>query len=146
VKFDISEAFDSVRWDYLLFVMQQRGFSPKCCNWVVVLLSSSTLRVLLNGLPLPSIPHGRGLRQGDPLSPLLFVLAFDTLQHIIAKAADLNLLSKLGSKATRFRSSLYADDTAVFIKPTLKDMLNMAQILRNFGEATGLRTNLQKSQ
>jgi hypothetical protein len=74
------------------------------------------------------------------------VLAFDPLQHIIAKATDLNLLSKLGSKATRFRSSLYADDTAVFIKPTLKDMLNMAQILRNFGEATGLRTNLQKSQ
>jgi hypothetical protein len=86
------------------------------------------------------------LRQGDPLSPLLFVLAFDPLQHIIAKATDLNLLSKLGSKAARFRASLYVDDAAVFIKPTLKDISSMAQILCNFGEATGLRTNLQKTQ
>jgi hypothetical protein len=126
VKLDISKAFDSVRWDYLVSVIRQKGFPPKWCNWVAALLSSSTSRVLLNRITLPSIPHGRGQRQGDPLSPLLFVLAFDPHQHIIAKATDLNLLSKFDSKVERFRASLYADNAVVFISPMLKDISNLA--------------------
>jgi mannosylglycoprotein endo-beta-mannosidase len=102
--------------------------------------------VLLNGYPLPPIQHGRGLRQGDPLSPLLFVLAIDPLQQLIDQATHRKLLSKLGAKAARFRASLYADDAAIFIKPTRKDITNLACILQSFGEATGLRTNLQKTQ
>jgi retron-type reverse transcriptase len=95
-------------------------------------------------LPLPPIQHGRGLRQGDLLSPLLFVLAIDPLQKLLEQATANNLLSKLGSKVARFCTSLYADDAAIFIKPTQKDILNMARILKNFGEATDLCTNLQK--
>jgi hypothetical protein len=102
--------------------------------------------VLLNDTPLQSIQHGRGLRQGDPLSPLLFVLAIDLLQHLNDQATARNLLSKLGSKAARFRASLYADDATIFVKPTRKDVNNLAQILRNFGKATSLCTNLHKTQ
>jgi mannosylglycoprotein endo-beta-mannosidase len=146
LKLDISKAFDSVRWDYLISLMQHRGFPPKWCNWIAAILSTSTSRVLLNGTPLPAIQHGRGLRQGDPLSPLLFVLAIDPLQKLIEQATATNLLSKLGSKVAIFSVSLYADDAAIFMKPTKKDVINMERILRNFGEASGLRTNLQKTQ
>jgi hypothetical protein len=80
------------------------------------------------------------------LSPLLFVLAIDPLQKLPEQATTSNFLSKLGSKVARFCASLYADDVVIFIKPTKKDILNMACILKNFGEATGLYTNLQKMQ
>jgi hypothetical protein len=62
LKSDISKAFDSVRWDYLLSLMQQMGFPTCWCNWVSAILSTSSSRVLLNGSPLPPILHGRGLR------------------------------------------------------------------------------------
>jgi hypothetical protein len=66
IKLDISKAFDSVRWDYLLSILERRGFPPRWRDWVASLLATSTSWVLLNGLPLDAIQHGRGLRQGDP--------------------------------------------------------------------------------
>jgi hypothetical protein len=76
----------------------------------------------------------------------LFVLAIDPLQQLIDQATHRKLLSKLGAKAARFRASLYADDAAIFIKPMHKDITNLASILQSFGVATGLRTNLKKTQ
>jgi mannosylglycoprotein endo-beta-mannosidase len=73
LKLDISKAFDSVRWDCLISLMEHRGFPTRWRNWISALLTSSTSSVLLNGIPLDPIPHGRGLRQGDPRSPLLFI-------------------------------------------------------------------------
>jgi hypothetical protein len=69
LKLDISKAFDSVRWDYLLSLMDRLGFPMRWRNWISDLLTSSTSLVLLNRIPLNPIQHGRGLRQGDPLSP-----------------------------------------------------------------------------
>jgi hypothetical protein len=76
----------------------------------------------------------------------LFVLAIDPLQQLIDQSTNKKLLSKLGTKAARFRASLYTEDAAIFIKPTHKDITNLASILQNFGEATSLSTNLQKTQ
>lgn len=108
-------------------------------------LTTSTSRILLNGFPSDPIQHGRGLRQGDPLSPLLFILAFDPLHRLLSKATDLKLLRKLGGRVARFRISMYADDAVIFARPDHFDIRNLARILDNFGEVTGLRTNLQKT-
>ena len=95
-------------------------------------------------MPSEAILHGRGLRQGDPLSPLLFILAMDPLHRLLSKAIDLGLLSKVCGRLLRLRVSMYADDAAVFIKPTKKDMDNLTEILKEFGNATGLHTNINK--
>jgi mannosylglycoprotein endo-beta-mannosidase len=101
--------------------------------------------VLLNGLPLDAIQHGRGLRQGDPLSPLLFILAIDPLHRILQVATEKGLLNKLNGRVARFRVSMYADDAVLFLKPTSQDADNLKRILSHFGKVTGLQTNIQKS-
>jgi mannosylglycoprotein endo-beta-mannosidase len=118
IKLDISKAFDSVRWDYLLSVLERTGFPARWRDWIASLLTSATSRVVLNGSPLELIQHGRGLRQGDPLSPLLFVLAIDPLHRLLQVATERGLLSKLKGRAASSRVSMYADDAVLFLKPT----------------------------
>ncbi len=145
-KLDITKAFDSIRWDYLMALLQRLGFPVKWRDWLGALLYTSTSQVLLNGIPSQRITHGRGLRQGDPLSPLLFVLAIDPLQRLLTKATELGSLSKLRGRMPRLRTSMYADDAAIFVNPTRGDVQALTEILQRFGTATGLVTNFQKSQ
>ncbi|KAE8791391.1 retrotransposon protein [Hordeum vulgare] len=86
-----------------------------------------------------------GLRQGDPLSPLLFVIAIDPLKHILDVATRKGLLHKIRGRGVMVRTFLYADEAAVFIAPIKRDVDNLAAILRGFGEVTGLCTNFHKS-
>ncbi|WVZ90528.1 hypothetical protein U9M48_036821, partial [Paspalum notatum var. saurae] len=145
IKLDISKAFDSVRWDYLLNLLKELGFPTRWCDWVATLLSMATSRVLINGVPCAPIRHGRGLRQGDPLSPLLFVISIDPLQKLLDLAASSGCLGKLRGRTPTLRVSLYADDTAIFVKPTQKDVTALSRLLRNFGDTSGLLDNAQKS-
>ncbi|WVZ95115.1 hypothetical protein U9M48_040917, partial [Paspalum notatum var. saurae] len=145
IKLDISKAFDSVRWDYLLALMDQLGFSTRWRNWVAFTLATSTSQVLLNGIPGQPIAHGKGLRQGDPFSPLLFVLAIDPLQRLLHLATEAGILSRVTKAKLRLRTSLYVDDAIIFIKPKKEELESLAALLHLFGEATGLRTNIQKS-
>jgi hypothetical protein len=92
---DISKAFDSINWPFMLEVMQALGFSVKWRDWIAALLGSASSKVLVNGQPTEGIRHARGLRQGDPLSPLLFILAIDPLQRIIEVAAQKGILEPI---------------------------------------------------
>lgn len=91
------------------------------------------------------IKHDRGLRQGDPLSPLLFVIAIDPLQQILDVATRKGFLHKIRGRGVMMRTSLYADDAVVFMAPIKRDVDNLAAILRGFGEVMGLCTNFHKS-
>jgi mannosylglycoprotein endo-beta-mannosidase len=145
LKLDISKAFDSVSWPFLLEVLQQLGFGQLWRDIISGLLSSSSTQVLLNGVPGDHIHHQRGLRQGDPLSPMLFILVMDVLGHMIAKATSEGLLLPLSARGIQHRISIYADDVALFLRPEAGDISTTMDILNLFGEASGLKTNLQKS-
>lgn len=92
-----------------------------------------------------SIDHRRGLRQGDPLSPLLFLLCIDPLHRLLEAETRMGHLAAIPGSAARMRTSLYADDAIIFIKPDRQEIDALIKILEGFGDATGLRVNMSKS-
>lgn len=90
------------------------------------------------------IRHERGPRQGNPLSPLLFVIAIDPLQRILELATEMAALTKLSGKNPHLRISMYADDTALFVAQFQEDVRTLASILSSFGEVTGLKNKFPK--
>ena len=92
LKLDISKAFDSLAWSFLLEILLKLGFSTRWCNWISVLLSTASSKILLNGVPGAPITHRRGVRQGDALSPLLFIIAMEVLNKLFCKADDAEIL------------------------------------------------------
>jgi len=92
LKLDITKAFDSVSWAFLLEVLRKLGFGSRWRDLVCALLTSSSTQVLLNGTPGDFIQHKRGLRQGDPLSPMLFILVMDVLNWLVTRASEAGLL------------------------------------------------------
>lgn len=98
-------------------LLQQRAFPPRWRNWLGALLSTSTSQVVLIGILVHRIQHCRGLRLGNPLSTLLFILAFDPLQRILGKATELGVLTKLRGRMARLRTSMYVDDAIIFVNP-----------------------------
>jgi hypothetical protein len=132
LKVDIACVFDSVSWSFLLQVMQFVGFSRLWCDWVAVILSSTSTKVLLNGIPSDRICHAQGLRQGDSLSPMLFLLVMEVLSALIKKAESWSLLHPLGACPISHRASLYVDDLVLFVAPYQQDLQIIRTILLLF--------------
>ena len=83
LKLDFEKAFDRIEHGVILDVMAHKGFGSKWISWIASILGSSTSAVLLNGIAGKTFHYKRGVTQGDPFSPLLFVLSTDLLQSIL---------------------------------------------------------------
>ena len=101
---------------------------------------------MLNGIPGKKFKHARGVRQGDPLSPLLFILAIDPLQKIIELAAQRNIIHQVLPKAAKLRCSLYADDAALFANPDREEWSRIGQLLQVLTRCSGLKVNMNKTE
>jgi hypothetical protein len=144
LKLDISKAFDTLSWPFLLEVLKAHGFGDTWRRWIEQLLSTASSRILLNGRQGPLIKHLRGVRQGDSLSPMLFIIAMDVLNRLFKRAASDGVLRRMPVEGIKFQCSMYADDVILFIHPTVQEARAVKQILAIFGDASGLRTNLAK--
>lgn len=95
---------------------------------------SSSTAVLLNGSRGSWFKHYTGLRQGDPLSPMFFILTMEPLQRLLDRATSDELLSPINNRAARMRTSLYADDAAIFLNPIKEEVTTVTEILDIFGQ------------
>ena len=90
IKIDLSKAYDRVSWTYLCVILSKLGFARNCISWIMSSLSSVSFSLLINGVATTFFKAGRGLRQGYPLAPLLFLVVVEGLGRAIlfAKANE----------------------------------------------------------
>ena len=112
---------------------------------MTTLLATSTSSILLNGARGKWFKHMTGLRQGDPLSPMLFILAMEPLQLMLNKATEEGKLTPICNRKAKFRISLFANDAAIFLNPITAEVEVVKNILNAFASVSGLITNTNKS-
>ena len=132
-------------------MLERSGFSTKWRKWILFCISTVRFSILINGSPCGFFGSSRGLRQGDPLSPLLFVLVMEALSRMLDKAVLEGRLSGFGVGSLEGRSMevshlLFADDTLIFCKADLDQILILRMILIWFEAVSGLKINLGKSE
>lgn len=145
VKIDFRKAFDSIEWPFLKSVMAARGFPIRWINWMSNIWSTSSSRICINGELSEPFFHMRGLRQGDPLSPMLFNIAVDVFQQMIQVTNRLlssSLSNKIGDAIVALQ---YADDTAVIANADISSLISFKIMLRLFTSVSGLEVNFSKS-
>jgi len=147
-KLDIEKAFDQLNWSYLLSILRQMGFGERWINWINFNISTVKYSILINRSPVGFFSPQRGLRQGDPLSPFLFILAMEGLSRMLDKAKQLQWLNgfDVGSMiTTNISHLLYADDTLIFCEANRSQVLYLNLTLLIFEALSGLHINMLKS-
>jgi hypothetical protein len=146
-KLDIEKAYDHVNWDCLLYILERMGFGHRWCRWIKACISTVRFSVLVNGSPAGFFSSSRGLRQGDPLSPLLFLLVMEVLSRILRKTVEGCFITgfNIGSDVS-ISHLLFADDSILFCDANPQHMMYIRLVLTFFEAVTGLRVNMSKSE
>lgn len=140
---DFEKAFDSIEWSFLQTVMYHYNFGPNIIHWINTLYKDISSRIINNGHMSDRFKISRGVRQGDPLSPLLFILAVEPLATAVKNNKNIkgieidNIISLL---------SQYADDTFFTLDGSEKSLYHTIQTLRDFEKVSGLKINLDKTK
>ncbi|XP_039060736.1 uncharacterized protein LOC120204786 [Hibiscus syriacus] len=147
-KADFKKAYDLVDWNILFLVMEKMGFGSRWRGWIKKCVSTASVSVLVNGVPTEEIPMAKGLRQGCPLSPLLFNLIGELLNLLILKAVSQWLFSGLaigrGEGSFNLSQLQFADDLIIFSGASKMQILNVKRVFRVVQVISGLQLNLRK--
>jgi hypothetical protein len=148
LKLDFEKAYDKVKWKFLQQAMCMKGFSPKWCTWIQSIVSKGHVGVRVNDGIGPFFSTHKGLRQGDPLSPILFNIVADMLAVLFARAKEEHQFNGIVPHSIDGGLSIlqYADDTVVFLDHNLKHARNVKLLLTAFEQMTDLKINFHKSE
>ncbi|KAL2246368.1 UNVERIFIED_CONTAM: hypothetical protein Sindi_2905000, partial [Sesamum indicum] len=147
LKVDIRKAYDSVEWDILVAVLELFGFPPTFVKWIEECVTTPSFSVGLNGKPHGFFSGARGLRQGDPLSPYLFVLVMEVLHLGYLQMIDQDRLFSFHwmCHSARIFQLGFADDLLLFYHADMDSIDVHKRGLDRFAVWSGLRLNVQKS-
>lgn len=148
LKLDLEKAFDRVDWGFLAEVLQVTGFNSTLVSLILQCITSVSLSISWNGELLESFQPTRGLRQGDPLSPYLFVLCMEVLSQQIDGAVLRKewMALKPVPKGPKISHIFFADDLLLFGKASFSQARLMEHVLAGFCHISGQRISRQKSK
>ena len=147
LKLDISKSYDRVSWEFLCHVMLEMGFANEWIELIMMCVSTVTYIVLVNGKEVGPIVLGRGLRQGDPLSPYLFILCAEGLSSLIEAIENRGEIH--GCKVSRgtpiISHLLFTDDSLLLFRATGVESSSIRRVLLTYEMISGQAVNFQKS-
>ena len=133
-KLDIEKAYDSISWSFLMKVLKKMGFGSRWMEWMWWCFSTAKFSVLINGVPEGFFSSSKGLRQGDPISPYLFILGMEVLSALIRRAVQGNFISGCrlrgrGDAEIMVSHLLFANDIILFCEASKDQLTHLGWIL-----------------
>jgi hypothetical protein len=146
IKLDFSKAFDTLSWKYMKHLLISFGFNNDWVNWILNLTSKSFFSILINGAPYKTFTPLEAFRQGDPLSPFIFVIMAKGLSHYIKAHIDNGTLQGLTLSGIQppVSHSQFVDDTLMMGLCYFLGSQHYRQILNDFSAASGISINYEK--
>jgi hypothetical protein len=150
-KLDLEKAYDHVNWDFLLALLHRCGFLETWRKWIHFCISTVRFSIMINGSSCGFFESSRGLRQGDSLSPLLFVVVMEALNKLLMRAEEGHFLRCFevqgrNNNPLMISNLLFADDTLIFCDADVDQIGYLKCTLLCFEAVSGLRVNLGKSE
>ena len=147
LKLDMSKVYDRLEWGFLKKIMEKMGFHPTWIGWIMEYIQSVSYSILVNGEPKGHIIPSRGIRQGDPLFPYLFLLCSEGLNGLIQHAVDGGQIEgfSLCRSNPKISHLFFADDSLLFCRARVEDVGVIHALLSLYEKASGQKTNSSKT-
>ncbi|XP_045789329.1 uncharacterized protein LOC123884299 [Trifolium pratense] len=148
LKLDMSKAYDRIEWNFVKATLKSMGFPSNVVDLILNCISTVSYQILINGQPSKSFNPERGLRQGDPLSPYLFILCADVLSGLMKRKAVTGGIHgiKIARQAPKISHLLFADDSLLFARASSTEADVILSVLAEYQQASGQVVNLDKSE
>ena len=138
---DFEKAFDTIKWTYILDSLRIFNFGEQFINWVKIIYCNTQSTVINNGHSSGFFSLERGIRQGCPLSPYLFIISVEIMAHVIRNDESIHGI-KIDN--TEFKISQLADDTTIFVLD-LQSVSRVLKVINDFEAISGLKLNTEKT-
>jgi hypothetical protein len=147
LKIDLMKAYDSVNWEFMIYCLHCFGFPEKFLSWIKECITSPKFSICLNGTLVGYFEGKKGLRQGDPLSPYLFVLAMEVFSRImnVSTGTDSGFMFHPYCFKVKLTHLCFADDLLIFSEASLSSINVIKAALLEFEDLSGLKANPSKS-
>ncbi|XP_065859834.1 uncharacterized protein [Euphorbia lathyris] len=148
LKLDLEKAYDRLNWSFLLDSLKRAGIPENWRRLIEDCISSPVFQVLINGDMSDEFSPSRGIRQGDPMSPFLFVIAMERLAHLIQEAMSKGILHpvSINKFCPPISHLFFADDVMIFVEGNDEQVGVVMDILNCFCAASGQKINIHKSR